>query len=242
MTITPPTSLPKNKPTRKLATKARAAPKEKLASKGEVARSLILNAALAVIAERGLIGTTHRAIAEQAQIQLSLTTYHFRSLQELIESAYALYVERSRDRLEEFMALAQARAMPVMEGARSDSQTRASVIEQVASMLTEYVCYGIQERREEIAVECAFVFAWNPPESLAVLVAKREQEVLDQVGQLLERAGSGDPVCDAQVLLAMVRQLEFRHVTHGVDADAALISRVLHRLLDQVLMREPPGQ
>ena len=46
-------------------------------SKGEKTREKILLSAIEVLGLNGIKGTTHRAIASHADLQLSLTTYYF---------------------------------------------------------------------------------------------------------------------------------------------------------------------
>lgn len=59
-------------------------------SKGERTKHLILESAIAILAKHGIKGATHRAIASHAKIQLSLTTYYFKDIQELVQQAFAL--------------------------------------------------------------------------------------------------------------------------------------------------------
>lgn len=54
----------------------------------------ILDAALGVIAERGLAGTTHRLIAAAADVPLGSLTYHFAGLQDLCRQAFAQHAAR----------------------------------------------------------------------------------------------------------------------------------------------------
>lgn len=63
-------------------------------SKGEKTRLHILESAIQVIANHGIKGTTHRAIAKAANIQLSLTTYYFKDIEELIYQAIVLASEK----------------------------------------------------------------------------------------------------------------------------------------------------
>ncbi|WP_329528594.1 TetR/AcrR family transcriptional regulator [Streptomyces sp. NBC_01462] len=53
----------------------------------------ILDAALDVIAEHGVAGTTHRHIAARAGVPLGSITYHFASLTDLQAQAFARHVE-----------------------------------------------------------------------------------------------------------------------------------------------------
>lgn len=54
----------------------------------------IIEAALAVIADRGVAGTTHRSVAARADVPLGSLTYHFRSLEDLLTQAFRRHAER----------------------------------------------------------------------------------------------------------------------------------------------------
>jgi DNA-binding transcriptional regulator YbjK len=57
-------------------------------------KNRIVAAAIAVIAEHGVAGTTHRMIAAAADVPLGSLTYHFTSLEDLRAQAFARYAER----------------------------------------------------------------------------------------------------------------------------------------------------
>ena len=57
-------------------------------------KSRILDAALDVLAEHGVAGTTHRRIAAAADVPLGSLTYHFTGLDDLLEQAFARHAER----------------------------------------------------------------------------------------------------------------------------------------------------
>ncbi|WP_433213411.1 TetR/AcrR family transcriptional regulator [Dactylosporangium sp. CS-047395] len=54
----------------------------------------IIDAAIAVIAEHGVAGTTHRLIAAAADVPLGSLTYHFTSLEDLRCQAFRRHAER----------------------------------------------------------------------------------------------------------------------------------------------------
>jgi DNA-binding transcriptional regulator YbjK len=61
-------------------------------------RERILDAAIEVMAEHGMAGTTHRLIAAAADVPLGSLTYHFKSLDDLCAQAFTRLAERlSRD-------------------------------------------------------------------------------------------------------------------------------------------------
>ncbi|MEV5379373.1 TetR family transcriptional regulator [Streptomyces nondiastaticus] len=64
----------------------------------------ITEATLSVIAERGIEGLTHRAVADKAGVPLGATTYHFATKDDLIEAALALAYERYAAMLQQWAA------------------------------------------------------------------------------------------------------------------------------------------
>ncbi|OJF14788.1 TetR/AcrR family transcriptional regulator [Couchioplanes caeruleus] len=56
-------------------------------------RDRLIDAALAVIAERGVAGTTHREIARAADVPLGSMTYHFTGLDEVLVAAFTRHAE-----------------------------------------------------------------------------------------------------------------------------------------------------
>ena len=57
-------------------------------------KSRIIDAAIDVIAEFGVAGTTHRRIAAAADVPLGSLTYHFTGLEDLLEQAFTRHAER----------------------------------------------------------------------------------------------------------------------------------------------------
>ena len=69
-------------------------------------RERLITAALDVIAEHGIAGATHRAIARAADVPLGSTSYHFSSIDELLAAAFTVLAERVAGALEERMRAA----------------------------------------------------------------------------------------------------------------------------------------
>src|ERR671912_2321759 len=68
--------------------------------KGERRRDEILQATLRVIGARGADAVTHRAVAEEAGVPLSATTYYFASKEELLEQTLLMAAREETARLE----------------------------------------------------------------------------------------------------------------------------------------------
>ncbi|MGZ3146498.1 TetR/AcrR family transcriptional regulator [Lentzea chajnantorensis] len=65
-------------------------------------RERIIEAAVELISECGLPALTHRAVAARADVPLGSTTYHFLSLDELLDAAVRTVADRNVARLREW--------------------------------------------------------------------------------------------------------------------------------------------
>ncbi|WP_294567523.1 TetR/AcrR family transcriptional regulator [uncultured Arthrobacter sp.] len=64
-------------------------------------RDRIIDSALAVIAGNGVAGTTHRKVAQHADVPLGSMTYHFTDMDELLLEAFTRYADRIFQRYSE---------------------------------------------------------------------------------------------------------------------------------------------
>ena len=73
-------------------------------------RDRLIDAALTVIAERGVAGTTHREIAKAADVPLGSMTYHFAGLDDILAEAFTRHTETIARVFDERLAAARTRA------------------------------------------------------------------------------------------------------------------------------------
>lgn len=71
-------------------------------------RDRIIDSTLAVIAENGVAGTTHRKVARHADVPLGSMTYHFTNMDELLLEALTRYADRINDRYAERVGAARS--------------------------------------------------------------------------------------------------------------------------------------
>ncbi|MBG0823005.1 TetR family transcriptional regulator [Planomonospora sp. ID91781] len=72
-------------------------------------RDRLIDAALTVIAERGVAATTHREIARAADVPLGSMTYHFTSLEEVLIEAFTRHAESAARVFDERLGAARDR-------------------------------------------------------------------------------------------------------------------------------------
>lgn len=66
-------------------------------------RERIVRAALTVIGQHGVNGLTHRRVAAEAGVSLGLTTYHFQSLDDILDAAFDVAMAEDMERLTQWL-------------------------------------------------------------------------------------------------------------------------------------------
>ena len=87
--------------------------------RGEARREAILRATLALIGEHGANAVTHRAVAAEAGVPLSATTYWFSSRDELLEESLRLAAREEVGRLERLVVNLAPRQLAIAEWAEA---------------------------------------------------------------------------------------------------------------------------
>ena len=168
-------------------------------------RDRLIDAALAIIAERGVAGVSHRTVARAADVPLGSTTYHFTSLDDLLAAAFTRHADSIAGVFEERM-----RAAP----------DRAAAIESVA----EHISGDLLDANHDLVLSVElYVAAARKPALRAVTQAwmRRSRDALEHhfdpstarevdaliEGLVLHSALSTDPMSPAQVRAALHRFL-----------------------------------
>jgi DNA-binding transcriptional regulator YbjK len=183
----------------------------------QAVRDAIVDATIRVIGREGVDGVTHRAVAVEAGVSLSSTTYHFGSKDEIVSEALrrvaAIEIERiGRD------AEALAEGHPDV----------ASIARALSRWLAEQVDGGGRLRARagyHLGLE-----AGKRPE-LQEIQLEWALAVLDLAERVLRAAGSPRPRTDARILANSIDGLRLEHVTAPRPNFARRVRPVVERLL-----------
>jgi DNA-binding transcriptional regulator YbjK len=201
-------------------------------TKGEKTKNLILLSAIEVLAQQGIKGATHRAIATHANIQLSLTTYYFKDIQELVHQAFELNTMQTVNR----GALSWNEMFQVIESYGKTSlrkvNVRAEVRDKLVDISTQYVVRNIIERSTEIIVEQQLFSEIQVTPKLRKLASLHREELLRPFIRLCSYFNKEHALIDADIALTMLNQLEYRHMLADRTAlDVDNIRAVLYRVI-----------
>ena len=183
-------------------------------------REAILDAALALIAERGTEQLTHRSVADHAGVALGSTTYYFASRDDLVREAFRRYVVRALALLGEIAGEAQPR----------NAAELVDLLVEIARRETSVDWRGTVVVEHELMLRAA-----RDPE-LAADFHRYERALASGLAEALESLGAPQPFDAARTLIALVRGFELDALTRpGADPDdlrrrlAPVVALALHR-------------
>ncbi|WP_028695295.1 TetR/AcrR family transcriptional regulator [Pseudomonas cremoricolorata] len=202
----------------------------------EQRRQKILDAAMRVVVRDGVRGVRHRAVAAEAQVPLSATTYYFKDIEDLLTDTFAQYVARSADYMAKLWATTEGVLRELIAQGDGSPAARARLADEIAQMTADYVSRQLLNRRDFLIAEQAFRQEALLCPRLAELVRAHEQILLHGARQMLEVIGSAQPEQDALVLTAMIEQMEYQGLLRRADTPddgqmLAILSRYLHLVL-----------
>ena len=183
----------------------------------EAIRAAIIDATVRLIGRDGVDGVTHRAVAAEAGVSLSSTTYHFASKDEIVAAAFERVASFEIDRI--------ARDAEVLAGGASDV---ASIARALATWLDEQV-----EGEGLLRVRAGYhlqLEAARRPELRDIHIAWG-QAVNDLAERVLRAAGSPRPRTDARILAGAIDGLRLDEVTAPRPDFRRRIRPVIERLL-----------
>lgn len=188
--------------------------------RGEQTRTKILDATLSVIARDGVRGTTHRSIAREAGVQLSLTTYYFRDLNELISLAFQSFMERDYGDTTAQWRRAFRYLDQFSEGDLADPATRERIVDYGTKRIVDHIRRGLLEYPEFLAVEHHFFYEALTDERLQELVQLHRQRLLRPLVRFCGYFNGVAPETDASLLLGTITRLEYQALPAAPDAIA----------------------
>ena len=167
-------------------------------------RDRIIDACLAVIAEIGVDGASHRKIAEAADVPLGSMTYHFTGMHELLREAFTRFTITVSDQFEARMATAASRG-----------QAKEAVVQTVVGDL-------FSTQRDLVLTHELYTLAARDVEFREITNAwmGRSRRVLEQ---------HFDPAT-AQILDALIEGLAIHRALDIVPQDHALVRDAIDRI------------
>lgn len=202
----------------------------------EQRRQAILDAALRIIVRDGVRAVRHRAVASEAGVPLSATTYYFKDIDDLITDTFAQFVEHSAAYMAKFWSGTQGLLQELVGGLDGSLEARRHLADEIARLAVEYVRQQLLTRRDHLLAEQAFQQEALLNPRLHELERAHRQILLQGVMQFFAVLGSQQPEQDAKLLTAIILRMEYQGLLDGVEqldgeGMLAILKRYMHLLL-----------
>lgn len=173
--------------------------------KGEQRRTALLDAALRLICRDGIRGVRHRAVANEAGVPLSATTYYFDSIDDLITESFMLFAQRAmRDVVEPAISAVSEYLHTLPANVISDQH-----YERVAQLIVAHIQQELDTKREHLLIEQTFLHESLRLERLKPLALQYHEHLCGELVVLCEFLQLHPPRQAASTLLSLILQLEW---------------------------------
>lgn len=203
----------------------------------EQRRRAILEAALRIIIRDGVRGVRHRAVAQEAGVPLSATTYYFKDIHDLIADTFTLFVENALSQVIDPTWVRIYEFVGQYGGRRpDDAARREEFVTGLAKLATDHVEHEVLNQRDHLLAEQAFLQAAILDERLRKPAAAFRQRIIDGLAMFCTTVGAKDPALAAELVHQTFLQLEYEQlIREDQQFDRARAEAVLTHLLRLVL-------
>lgn len=173
----------------------------------------MLRAAIDLIGEVGAGQLTHRSVAARSDVSPGTTTYHFATLEDLLRTAFELYMQDYEQGLDQALA-----ARPLMS------------LEDLAAFLSRMTAQAPEEA-EMARFEFEMVMHAQKDAALKTTVARWAGLLEARIRDVLQRLGMPGAEVVASRLINLCRGAEFDVLSRGTFiSETAFEARLLHEL------------
>lgn len=190
-------------------------------ARGQAKEARLLDAAISEMAERGIEGLTHRAVAARAGLPLSTTSYYLGSMDQLVTRVVDRIADDLLSRAADLAATARSSVGVVPLDVYVDQLVEVLVASPASNVVVQFEAYLASSRRAELR-----------PAARRILAAYRHA-----VAEVLARLGAPDPEAAARQTVALVDGFALHRVVEDQD-QRALMGAALTTLLRAQLPRE----
>jgi len=201
-------------------------------TKGEKTKQLILESAISILAEQGIKGTTHRAVASHADIQLSLTTYYFKDIHALVQQAFQLNSEH----IKQVTPLLWQPILSLMAQYSKVALRRVGLRIELRDTLTDlflnFIALNTESHRKQLIVEQQLFNEIQVTPALRDMAAHHYAAQLEPCQKLCQYFSRSKAVANAQILLYLLKQIQYRQLL----SDTTVIKQQDIRVMIQQIM------
>lgn len=198
-------------------------------SGSEQRRVAILEAALRIVVREGIRNVRHRAVAKEADVPLSATTYYFKDISDLICDAFTLFAENAVEQVIEPFQRQIFSLLDTVEGKLPEEPAaREQIFGTLADMVTAFLVAEVNEKRDHLIAEQAFIQEATLDARLEKLASHYMDSQKLVMVEACRKLGSNEPELDAEFAMAYLLSMERQLLLHEMPMVNYIRPRILH--------------
>ncbi|OED41381.1 TetR family transcriptional regulator [Endozoicomonas sp. (ex Bugula neritina AB1)] len=202
----------------------------------EQRRRTILEAALRIVVRDGVRGVRHRAVAKEAEVPLSATTYYFKDISDLITDTFTLFVEMGADKFKIYWEEADSQLQAAVGTMNHPDVSREQLAGRLTDLVVEYVLVQLREHRSDLIAERAFQLECLRNENLRPIAFNHQAFFLNSLEAFFVRVGSSEPRVDAHLFSAVIQKVEYEGlISSNLEVGTGMIRKMLKRQLTLII-------
>lgn len=178
-------------------------------ARSEQRRKAILEAALRIVVSDGVRGVRHRAVAKEADVPLSATTYYFKDIQDLIADTFTLFAENAMSDVVQpiYQNVGEFIEAHKAEMGASPEVTN-QLLESLAQLIVGFLKLELTEKRDHMIAEQAFKHECLRDARLRSIAQTYFDHLLNELVELCKVIGVEEPEIAGELLMGTVFRIE----------------------------------
>ena len=206
-------------------------------ARSEQRRKAILEAALRIVVNDGVRGVRHRAVAKEAEVPLSATTYYFKDISDLLADTFTLFAENA---MNDVVQPIYQHVGEFIEQHKADvgasPEVTNQLLQNLSQMIVSYMKLELTDKRDHMIAEQAFKHECLRDARLRSIAQTYFDHLLEEMVELCKVIGVEDPEIAGELLMGTIFRIEHEALMIPVaqfDEDKAC--RMIRRQLSAFL-------
>jgi DNA-binding transcriptional regulator YbjK len=178
-------------------------------ARSEQRRRAILEAALRIVVSEGVRGVRHRAVAKEAGVPLSATTYYFNDISDLISDTFTLFAESAMsDVIDPIYQHIGDFLKQHKDAVHQDPELQDQLLDRLTALIISFLQMELRDKRDHMLAEQAFMHECLRDTGLREVARTYFDHLLDEMVQLCRLIGVDEPEIAGELLMGTVFRIE----------------------------------
>ena len=178
-------------------------------ARSEQRRKAILEAALRIVVSEGVRGVRHRAVAKEADVPLSATTYYFKDISDLIADTFTLFAENAMNDVVQPIYQHVGAFLEQHKGeVGHSSEVTNQLLESLSRLIVGFLKLELTEKRDHMIAEQAFKHECLRDARLRSIAQTYFDHLLNEMVELCRVIGVEDPEIAGELLMGTIFRIE----------------------------------